>query len=93
MVTSTDRNKGKQKPFRYVLPTNATLDQQRKFKRDIAFLKSPKSKWAIYPDWTQRGEAVSYIVIPKEAGTNQKAIYAGIRVGTALSRFHETMCK
>ncbi len=93
MVTSTNKNKAQQKPFRYVLPTNATLEQKRKFKRDITSLKSPQSQWVIYPDWTQLGEAISYIVIPKASGTNQKMVYAAIRVTTTLSQFHETMYK
>lgn len=93
MVISTGISRKKRKPFRYVLPINATPDQKRRFERDLSLFKNPKSKRAVYPDWTQSGEAVSYIVIPKEVGKDEKAIYAGIQVNTALTRFNETMHK
>jgi len=91
-TTFTQRKlKKKYKPFRYVLPVNATPGQERRFRQDITTLKAPNSKWAVYHDWRRPGEAESYIVIPKGQKNDDKAIYAGIRVESALSRFNEKM--
>jgi len=93
MTTTLNQNKTKrrQKPFRYVLPINATPGQKRRFRRDIAQLRNPDSQWAVYHDWKQSGEAESYIVIPKSKKNHDKAIYAGIRVEATLSQFNEKL--
>lgn len=88
---TTNTAKRKRKPFRYVLPVNATSGQKSRFKEDITKFKKPNSKWAVYYDWKQLGEAESYIIIPKEDNHQDKAIYAGIRLGSDLKNFNEKM--
>lgn len=88
---TTNTTKRKRKPFRYVLPVNATPGQKFKFRQDIAKFKQPNSKWAVYYDWKQPGESESYIIIPKENNNQDKAIYAGIRLGSVLKNFNQKM--
>ncbi|MFP4135013.1 MAG: hypothetical protein ACLFQP_06720 [Halothece sp.] len=88
---TTSISKRKRKPFRYVLPINATSGQKSRFRQDITKLKRPDSKWAVYYDWKQPGEAESYIIIPKGQYHQDKAIYAGIRLGTTLKNFNQKM--
>lgn len=81
----------KRKPFRYVLPVNATSGQKSRFRQDINKFKQPNSQWAVYYDWKKQGEAESYIIIPKNKNNQHKAIYAGIRLGSVLKNFHQKM--
>lgn len=90
-MTTQRKPKQKYKPFRYVLPVNATPGQKRRFRHDLASLKAPDSSWAVYHDWKQPGEVESYIIIPKGQKNYDKAVYAGIRIESALSRFNEKM--